>query len=124
MSVKTEPNRIGDLVLYEGEKYYSRDVVTVAAGADLTVGAVLGKITANGKYVLSNPGVSDGSENPVAVLAKDAAAAAADVTDALVFTRDCILRRDALNYHADIDTAPERATAQAALLALGIKLDQ
>lgn len=52
---------------------------TIAAGADLTRGAILGRLTANGKLVLSDNGASDGSETPVGVLAVDAAAAGADV---------------------------------------------
>jgi len=52
--------------------------VTIAAGADLTRGAILGKITASGKYALCDKAAVDGSENPVAVLAEDAAAASAD----------------------------------------------
>ena len=60
--------------------------VTIEAGADLVRGAVLGRITANGKYVLSATAAGDGSETAVAVLAEDAAAAAADVTAPAYFT--------------------------------------
>ena len=46
---------------------------------NLTRGAVLGRITATGKYVLSASAASDGSQVPVAILAEDANATSADV---------------------------------------------
>ncbi len=52
---------------------------TLASGAGaLTRGAVLGKITASGKYLLSLSGALDGSEVPDAILAEDADATSAD----------------------------------------------
>ena len=60
--------------------------VTVAAGANLVAGAVLGKITASGKYNLSASGAGDGSQTPEAILAEDASAAAADVQAVAIFT--------------------------------------
>lgn len=53
--------------------------VTVATGANLVAGAVLGKITASGKYILSASAAVDGSQTPDTILAEDAAAASADV---------------------------------------------
>lgn len=45
--------------------------VTVASGEDLTAGAVIGKVTADGKVKLSDEAASDGSEELYAVLAED-----------------------------------------------------
>lgn len=53
--------------------------VTIAAGANLVRGAVLGRVTASGKYIQSSSAASDGSQTPLLVLAVDAAAASADV---------------------------------------------
>jgi hypothetical protein len=47
---------------------------------NLVRGSVLGKITATGKYVLSASAAVDGSQTPVAILAEDADATAADKT--------------------------------------------
>lgn len=58
--------------------------VTVASGANLVAGAVLGKITASGKFILSASAAADGSQTPDAILAEDAAAASADV-EAIVY---------------------------------------
>jgi len=45
--------------------------VTILAGQNLRRGAVLGLVTASGKYVLSASAASDGSQTPKAVLAAD-----------------------------------------------------
>lgn len=44
--------------------------VTIAAGQTLSAGAVLGRIQANGRYVLSTATANDGSEAPMVVLAQ------------------------------------------------------
>lgn len=51
--------------------------VTIAAGQVLERGALLGKVTASGAYVLSVAAAEDGSQTPVAVLADDVNASAA-----------------------------------------------
>lgn len=62
----------------------SRDGVTVnvATATDLTVGSVLGKITATGKYVPRDPDATDGSEVSAAVVIENISVAA--TTDTLV----------------------------------------
>lgn len=52
--------------------------VTILTGQNLGTGAVLGKITATGKYVLSLAASNDGSEVPDMILAQDTDASAAD----------------------------------------------
>lgn len=52
---------------------------TIAAGADLVKGTILGRITADRNLSAYASGNVDGSENPVAVLLEPALAAAADV---------------------------------------------
>jgi len=73
--------------LIAGETHLVTDAVTIAAGDDLKRGAVLGKVTADGKYKLSASGATDGSETPTAVLAEDAAAASADVANAAIYIK-------------------------------------
>lgn len=122
MTTLSEGNYAGDVVLFEEDNRYSRDEITVVAGADLKVGSVLGLITASGKYSLSDPAAVDGSETPVAVLLQDADAAAADV-QAIALLRHARVRRGGLVFHADIDTEAERDTAVAALADVGIIAD-
>lgn len=52
---------------------------TLASGQKLTRGALLGKVTAGGAFKLSASAASDGSQNPVVVLAHDADATAGAV---------------------------------------------
>jgi hypothetical protein len=53
--------------------------ITLITGQDLSRGALLGKITDGGKYTLSLSASEDGSETPIAILAKDTDASLADV---------------------------------------------
>jgi hypothetical protein len=52
--------------------------IALGAGQNLVRGAVLGKITASGKYILSLSAAADGSQIPAAILAEDTNAVAAD----------------------------------------------
>lgn len=65
--------------LIAGHSPIVSESVTLITGQNLTRGALLGKITASGKYTLSLSAAVDGSQTPVAILAKDTNAAAADV---------------------------------------------
>ncbi|MBA5779522.1 head decoration protein [Stappia sp. F7233] len=54
--------------------------VTIASGQELERGAVLGRVTADDKYVLSATAAVDGSADPVAVLPDAVDATGGDVT--------------------------------------------
>ena len=60
----------------------TRDI-TLASGQNLTRGALLGKITATSKYILSLSGASDGSQVPTAILVHDTNATAGDQKTAI-----------------------------------------
>jgi hypothetical protein len=79
----TETYAPGDMIV--GDFPLLTATVTIASGADLARGAVLGRITADGKYQLAAGG-SDGSQNPAAILATPAAAASADVQATVYLT--------------------------------------
>lgn len=70
----------GNAALLVGRK------VTLITGQNLKRGAVLGKITASGKYTLSLSAASDGSQTPDLVLAEDCDATSAD-QQALAYAR-------------------------------------
>lgn len=72
--------------LLAGEYPRVERVVTIAAGADLAKGAVLGRVTANGKFKLSASASTDGSQTPDAVLAEKANAAGGDVQAVVYFS--------------------------------------
>ena len=60
--------------------------VTIITGQNILRGAVLGKITASGKYNLSLSAAVDGSEIPDLILAEDCDASGADV-EVLAYAR-------------------------------------
>lgn len=60
--------------------------ITLISGQNLVRGALLGKITASGKYTLSLAAAVDGSEVPVAVLTHDCDASGGDAAT-LGYTR-------------------------------------
>ncbi len=61
------------------------DAVTILSGENLTRGAVLGKVTASGKYILCDTAAVDGSEDPKFILAEDADASGGDLDDVPVY---------------------------------------
>ncbi len=61
-------------------------IVTVTGGAVLPQGAVLGRISADGRYQLSDAGQNDGSETPDAVLVETVDTTAGDVQAHVFFT--------------------------------------
>lgn len=60
--------------------------VTIASGQNLPRGALLGKITASGKYVQSASAASDGSQTPDLILSEATDATGAD-TAAVAYSR-------------------------------------
>jgi len=66
--------------LIGGDKKLVTDTVTIASGQNLQRGALLGKVAASGKYVLSLAAASDGSQTPNCILVDGANASGGDVT--------------------------------------------
>lgn len=74
--------------LIAGETRTVCDIVTIASGGTaLKRGAVLGKITTGGKYMLSASAAADGSETANVILAEDCDPSAADVTNVAVYVK-------------------------------------
>ena len=59
----------GQALIVGGDDTISRQI-TLGAG-NLARGALLGKVTASGAYILSLAAAADGSQTPVAILAED-----------------------------------------------------
>jgi Bacteriophage lambda head decoration protein D len=74
----TEGRYAGEFVVSEGNGRISRETITVLSGQDLEAAAVLGKVTASGKYRALNPAASDGSQTAAGVLYDVVDASAAD----------------------------------------------
>lgn len=120
MTVYTEGRHPGEFLMTEANGQRSRDNITIASGAGVIApGAVLGKVTATNKYVVSAAGATDGSETASAVALYGADATSADVAIAGI-VRDAEVKGDVLTYHADRDLDAEKAAANASLAAAGI----
>lgn len=125
MLIATDKPRFSNVVKHEYEPSlaFCRAVVTVneAAATDYAIGTVLGKITASGKYVVAKETAVDGSKVPAAVVLEDKSIAATTDTKVLVAVRGpMIVSKAGITLDATYDNATKKATAIAALEALGI----
>jgi head decoration protein D len=64
MPVLNEGRYAGEFVVSDGNGRISRETITILSGQNLTAAAVLGKITASGKYKALDPAASDGTLRP------------------------------------------------------------
>jgi hypothetical protein len=126
MSLLNENPRISDVILFEEgvEVEYTRDTVTIASGTVASgVGQLMGKVTATGKFTQLTPAAADGSQNAAGVLLESISATLAADTQLNVLTRGpAVVKAPGLVYTAGM-TNPQILAAQAALVALGIKVE-
>ncbi|MGA0543211.1 head decoration protein [Neotabrizicola sp. VNH66] len=120
MPVLTEPPSMGDVLKYEVNANYTREVVTLLAGSAYPVGAVLGRITASGKYKLATSGGTDGAQTASAVLLYAVDATLADAVGIVVARGPTIVSRAGLAYDATVDDAAKITTKIGQLAAAGI----
>ena len=120
MPVLTEPPSMGDVLKYEVNPNYTREVVTLLAGMPYPVGAVLGRITASGKYKLATSGGTDGAQTATGVLLYAVDATLADAVGIVVARGPAIVSRAALAYDATVDDAAKITTKIGQLAAAGI----
>lgn len=93
----TEPNRLCDVLKFEIDKNYSREVVRVASGQNLKIGTVVGikSETEEVKIVSIAEGETDGSDKAFGVLL-DNIDASAESKKALVLARGGIVTSGSL----------------------------
>ncbi|WP_287882870.1 MULTISPECIES: head decoration protein [Paracoccus] len=120
MAVLTQPPGMGDILKYEINPNYTREVVTLLAGSSYPVGAVLGKITASGKYTLATATGSDGAETAAAVLLDATDASLADATGIVLARGPAIVSRAGLVFDASVDDSTKTATKITELASAGI----
>ena len=120
MPVLTEPPSMGDVLKYEVNPNYTREVVTLLQGMPYPVGSVLGRITTSGKYKLSTSGGADGAQTASAVLLYAVDATLADATGIVVARGPSIVSRAGLAYDATVDDAAKITTKLGQLAAVGI----
>lgn len=120
MNVLRKPPSTGDVLKYELNPNFTRETITLLAGAAYPVGAVLGRITASGKYKLATSGGTDGAQTAAAVLLYAADATSADATGLVVMRGPAIVSKAALVFDATVDDAAKIATKHSQLTAIGI----
>ena len=120
MSVLTQPPTMGDVLKYELNPNFTRETVTLLTGTAYPVGAVLGRITASGKYKLATSGGTDGAQTAAAVLLYATDASAADQEAVVIARGPAIISKAALVFDASVDDAAKTATKHGQLAALGI----
>jgi len=120
MTVLRQPSTMGDVLKYEVNPNFTRETITLLAGTAYPVGAVLGRITASGKYKLSTSGGSDGAQTAAAILLYAVDATTADATAIILARGPAIVSKAALVFDATVDDAPKTATKHGQLAALGI----
>jgi hypothetical protein len=109
---------IGELAMGIG---YHADKVTVLSGQNLVAGAVVGKITASGKYVAyDNAGTDDGRRAVAGILVGGVNATSGDKSGLVLRRGPAVVNKNDLTWAAGIDDS-EKAAAILELLALGIK---
>lgn len=117
--------RYSDVVKHEYEPSlaFTRELVVVNdAAKTLTLGMLLGKVTATGKYKESVQTATDGSEAPVAVVVgKDlhnlsvAVPATTDTKVLAIVRGEAIVRKTGLKPHSSFNDATKLAAAYASL---------
>jgi hypothetical protein len=120
MTVLHQPTSMGDVLKYEVNPNYTREIITLLQGMPYPVGSVLGKITASGKYKLATSGGSDGAQTAAAVLLYAVDATLADATGIVIMRGPAIVSRAALAYDSTVDDAAKITTKIGQLASLGI----
>ncbi len=125
MIIATDTARYSDVVKYESKPdlAFTRELVVVNdAAKTLTLGMLLGKVTATGKYKESVQTATDGSEAPVAVVVgKDlhnlsiAVPATTDTKVLAIVRGEAIVRKTGLKPHSSFNDATKLAAAYASL---------
>ena len=125
MIIATDTARYSDVVKHESKPTlaFTRELVVVNDTAKtLTLGMLLGKVTATGKYKESVQTATDGSEAPVAVVVgKDinnlsvAVPAATDTKVLAIVRGEAIVRKTGLKPHSSFNDATKLAAAYASL---------
>jgi hypothetical protein len=120
MTVLTQPPAQGDVLKFELNPNYARETVTLLAGTDYPVGAVLGRITTGGKYKLSPAAGSDGAQTAAAVLLYAVDASATDALGVVLMRGPALVSKAALVLDPSVDDATKVAAKHSQLVALGI----
>lgn len=122
MTMLTEGKHAGGFLVWEVLRDYTRETVTIAAGAGkLEPGTVLGKITTGGKYTTLAPAATNGSQNAAGILWDKVDASAADAPGVIMLRGPAIVNRHEIIW-PDGATEAQITAATTALATIGIIL--
>ena len=110
----------GDVLKFQIDPNYNNEAVTMLPGTNYLSGAVLGLITATGKFKMAEVGAVDGSAVAVAVLLNAVNATAGDTTGLILRRGPAIVSRAALVFHASVTAGALTTTKLNELIAVGI----
>ena len=113
----------GDILKFDLDKNYTREVVTLKSGTNYALGSVLGEVAADGEYTLSPDAVVvglEGAETAAAVLIEAVDATLADQQGVVISRGPAIVAQGELVFHASVNDDTKRAAKRAQLVALGI----
>ena len=118
-TVYTEGKYTAEFIINEANGTRSKDTGTVLSGENLKAGAVVGIVTASGKYKEYNPANADGSETVAGISYANNDATNGDIANAVIVVRDAEVSKDGLEYFTGA-TPAQKVTALTGLEALGI----
>lgn len=121
--VFNEEQNLGDLIKYEADNLYSRDLVIVAPGQNLVLGQVVGELTASGQIVPLQPAASDGSQIAIGICIRPVITGENPDPDGLILARHAAVADGALVWPPGI-TPEQQAAAVQQLRALGVLIRQ
>lgn len=113
-----ETGHAGGFIISEANGHRSRENVTIASGANLKAGAVLGILTSGGAYAHFDNDASDGTQTAAGILIADCDASAAAKAAAII-RRDAEVNGDELVWASSEDDA-DKAAGITELASLGI----
>jgi hypothetical protein len=109
---------IGERALGDG---YHNDAGTLISGQNLAAATVVGLITASSKFTILAPAAADGSQNAAGIMYDAVNATSGDKACVVARRGPMMVNGNDLVWPGGI-TGPQKATAIAQLLALGIKV--
>lgn len=118
MTILTEGLPNIAFLVSEANGYRSREQVVIVTGQNLAGGAVVGKITASGKYAVYNNAAVDGTQTAAGILMYAKDATAADKAGVII-ARDAEVNEGELVYAAGT-SAGDKTAAKVELVAAGI----
>ena len=113
----------GDILKFDLDQNYTREVVTLKSGTAYAIGSVLGVVTADGEYMLSPDAEvvgSEGAETAAAVLIQAVDATDADAEGVVIKRGPAIVAQGELVFHSSVNDDTKRAAKRAQLVTLGI----